>query len=71
MNASVALYGAVNDELAHYEVDVENASLTKRATVKVPANVQYAWPHPSRRFLSVAASNRGAGLNADCNHMSA
>lgn len=70
-NARVALYGAVDDELTHYEVDVENASLTKRATVKVPANVQYAWPHPSRHFLYVATSNRGHGLKADYNHVSA
>ncbi len=71
MNARVALYGAVDDELTHYEVDVANASLTKRATVKVPANVQYAWPHPSRQFLYVATSNRGHGLKADYNHLSA
>ena len=71
MNARVALYGAVDDELTHYDVDVENASLHRRATVKVPANVQYAWPHPSRQFLYVATSNRGAGLKADNNHLSA
>lgn len=71
MNARVALYGAVDDELTHYEVDVENASLLRRATVKVPANVQYAWPHPSRRFLYVATSNRGPGLKSDYNHVSA
>ena len=71
MNNRVALYGAVDDELTHYDVDVANTSLNKRATVKVPANVQYAWPHPSRRFLYVATSNRGHGLKADYNHLSA
>jgi 6-phosphogluconolactonase len=71
MTARVALYSAVDDELTHYEVDVESASLAKRATVKAPANVQYAWPHPSRQYLYVATSNRGAGLNADYNHVSA
>lgn len=71
MNARVALYGAVDDELTHYEVDVENAALTRRATVKAPSNVQYAWPHPSGRFLYVATSNRGAGLKSDYNHVSA
>ena len=71
MNARVALYGAVDDELTHYDVDVENASLLRRATVKVPANVQYAWPHPSRRFLYVATSNRGPGLKSDHHHVSA
>ena len=71
MNSRVALYGAVDDELTHYEVDVENFALTKRAMVKAPSNVQYAWPHPSRRFLYVATSNRGPGLKADNNHLSA
>lgn len=71
MNARVALYSAVDDELTHYAVSVENASLAKCATVKMPANVQYAWPHPSRRFLYVATSNRGPGLKFDYNHLSA
>jgi 6-phosphogluconolactonase (cycloisomerase 2 family) len=71
MNAPVALYSAVDDELTHYEVDVEAATLTQRATVKVPAKVQYAWPHPSRRTLYVSTSNRGKGLKADLNHNSA
>lgn len=71
MNSRVALYSAVDDELTHYEVDVENASLVRCATVKVPANVQYAWPHPSRRYLYVATRNRGHGLKADYNHVSA
>ena len=64
MNARVALYGAVDDELTHYEVDVENASLLRRATVKVPAKVQYAWPHPSRKYFYVAWSDGGASYTA-------
>ena len=71
MQAKVALYSAVGDELTHYEVDVEGAALVRRKTVKVPANVQYAWPHPSRRYLYVATSNRGPGLKADLNQISA
>lgn len=71
MNARVALYGSVDNELTHYDVDVADTSLTKRGTVKVPANVQYAWPHPSRQFLYVATSNRGPGLKSDSNHLSA
>lgn len=71
MTERVALYSAVDDELTHYDVDVDGTSLTKRATVKVPSNVQYAWPHPSRRFLYVATSNRGPGLKSDSNHLSA
>lgn len=71
MSSKVALYSAVGDELTHYEVDVERAVLTKRDTISVPANVQYAWPHPSKRYLYVATSNRGSSPTADLNHLSA
>src|SRR5713226_4222149 len=59
--ARVALYAAVGAELTEYDVDVENAALIKRGSVTLPANVQYAWPHPSRQFLYVAWSNGGPG----------
>ena len=36
----VALYANVGAELTRYEVDVENAALTKRETVTLPAGVQ-------------------------------
>jgi 6-phosphogluconolactonase (cycloisomerase 2 family) len=71
MTAQVALYSAVDEDLTHYEVDLESASLARRNTVKAPAHIQYAWPHPSRRYLYVATSNRGPGLKADLNHVSA
>lgn len=71
VNTKVVLYSAVDNELTHYEVDVEQATLAKRASVKVPAIVQYAWPHPSRKYLYVTTSNRGKGLKADFNHVSA
>ena len=71
MNAKVALYSAVGEELTHYDVDVEGAALVKRKTIQVPAVVQYAWPHPSKRYLYVATSNRGTGMKADFNHVSA
>jgi 6-phosphogluconolactonase (cycloisomerase 2 family) len=67
----LALYGAVDEELTHYEVDVDGAALVRRKTIEAPAHVQYAWPHPSRRWLYVATSNRGPGLKADRNHVSA
>ena len=71
MSSRVALYSAVDEELTHYEVDVAGAALVRRKSVKTPANIQYAWPHPSRRFLYAATSNRGAGLKADFNHIGA
>src|SRR5262245_26296186 len=45
----VALYANVGADLTHYDVDVAGAALTRRATVTLPAGVQYAWPHASRR----------------------
>lgn len=58
--AKLALYSTVGEEITHFDVDVDDATLTRRATIKVPANVQYAWPHPSRRWLYVASSDRGS-----------
>jgi 6-phosphogluconolactonase (cycloisomerase 2 family) len=57
----VALYANVGPELTQYDVDVENATLTKRGTVTLPAGVQYAWPHASRRYLYVASSSSASG----------
>ena len=61
MSNRVALYANVGAELTHYEVDVENATLTKRDTVTLPAGVQYAWPHKSGRYLYVATSSSESG----------
>jgi 6-phosphogluconolactonase len=57
----VALYAAVGPELTHYEVDVEGASLTRRATVSLPANIHYCWPHASRPILYIASSDSASG----------
>jgi 6-phosphogluconolactonase len=59
---AVALYAAVGPELIRYEMDVSNAILTKRESVVLPDNVQYAWPHPSGRYIYIAWSN-GAGAD--------
>lgn len=71
--ARAVLYSCVGEELTRYELDVAGAALTRRETIKVPAVVQYAWPHPSRRYIYVTTSNRGtgAGMSADSNHLSA
>jgi 6-phosphogluconolactonase len=57
----VALYANVGADLTHYDVDVAGAELIKRATVTLPAGVQYAWPHASRRHLYVASSSSAPG----------
>ena len=59
--SKVALYANVGPELTHYDVDVDSAALTKKGTVTLPAGVQYAWPHVSRRFLYVATSSSASG----------
>src|SRR5712664_1860441 len=56
-----ALYANVGAELTHYDVDVAGAALLKRETVTLPASVQYAWPHVSRRYLYVATSSSAPG----------
>src|SRR5215813_5330207 len=57
----VALYANVGADLTHYDVDVAGAALIKRDTVTLPAGVQYAWPHVSRRYLYVATSSSASG----------
>jgi 6-phosphogluconolactonase len=54
------LYAATGAELARYEVDAENLTLTKRESIQLPAAVQYAWPHPSHKFFYIVWSNGGA-----------
>src|SRR5262245_11855684 len=56
-----ALYANVGPDLTHYDIDVARAELVKRATVTLPAGVQYAWPHASRRYLYVASSSSASG----------
>jgi 6-phosphogluconolactonase len=58
------LYASVGPELSFYEVDVQGAALIKRGSVKLPANVQEAVPHPSKQYLYVAWSNGGPTYNA-------
>jgi 6-phosphogluconolactonase len=57
----IALYANVGADLTHYDVDVEGAALIKSATVTLPAAVQYAWPHVSRRYLYLATSSSAPG----------
>jgi 6-phosphogluconolactonase len=60
-SGKVALYANVGADLTHYAVDVASAELIKRETVTLPAGVQYAWPHASRRYLYVASSSSASG----------
>src|SRR6266446_6677172 len=60
-SSKVALYANVGADLTRYDVDIAGATLTKRETVALPAAVQYAWPHASRRYLYVASSSSAPG----------
>lgn len=69
----IALYASVGPELTQYDVDVDNATLTKQRMVTLPANVHYAWPHASGEYLYVASSNSASGMGpaGDKHHVSA
>jgi 6-phosphogluconolactonase len=58
----LALYASVGPELTHYDVDVVTSTLTRHGTVSLPANIQYVWPHASRRHLYVATSDSASGM---------
>jgi len=65
----LALYASVGNELTHYDVDVAGAALTRRASVELPANVQYVWPHATQPFLYAATSDSASGMGpAGTNH---
>ncbi|MGB6323519.1 MAG: beta-propeller fold lactonase family protein [Xanthobacteraceae bacterium] len=64
-------YASVGPLLTLYDIDVDGAALIKHGAVTLPANIQYAWPHPSRRFLYVVSSSGGPGIAGDKHHASA
>jgi len=55
-------YQSIGPDLTRYDVDADGATLEKRECVSTPgANIQYAWPHPSKKFLYVVSSDGGPG----------
>jgi 6-phosphogluconolactonase len=62
VTAKTFFYSSTGPQLSLFEVDVADAALERRSTVTLPANVQYAWPHPSKRYLYVVSSDGGPGL---------
>lgn len=65
MTTKTVFYASVGPELTLYDVDGADAALRKRATVTLPANIQYAWPHPSKRYIYVVSSSGGPGVAGD------
>ena len=53
------LYVSVGPELSWFECDPEAATLTKRGSIALSVNVQYAWPDRQRHALYVCISNGG------------
>ena len=64
-NPKTIYYASVGPLLKIFQVDVDGAQLHESGAVTLPANIQYAWPHPSRRYLYVVSSNGGPGLPGD------
>src|SRR6195256_6230166 len=58
------LYTSAGPELTQYDLDAIDGLLVKRTTIRLPANIQYAWPHPSRKYFYVAWSDGGASTAA-------
>lgn len=58
------LYASAGAGLALYDVDAKNASLVRKSSIRLPANVQYAWVHPSGKYFYVAWSDGGAATAA-------
>ena len=70
-NRKTVVYSGVGRQFTCYEVEVSAAALIKRDTVELMSTVQYAWPHPSRKFLYVSSSNGGPGLAGDRHFLAA
>jgi 6-phosphogluconolactonase len=60
--SKTVFYAGVGGDLTLYSVNIDDASLVKRYTVTVPGNIQYAWPHPSKRYIYVVSSDGGPAV---------
>jgi len=58
----LVVYASVGPELRWFDASVADATLEQRGTVRLPANVQYVWPHVSRRYLYATSSDSASGL---------
>src|SRR5215467_11689564 len=67
VTAKTVFYSSVGGDLTLYSVDIDDASLVKRNAVTLPANIQYAWPHPSTQYLYVVSSGGGPGVASNEN----
>jgi hypothetical protein len=63
LKGKTVLYASIGPALTLYDLDGD--ALVKRSTVTLPANIQYAWPHPSRKYFYIVSSNGGPGAAGD------
>lgn len=64
---TLPFYASVGPELFWYGLDEDSAQLRGMGSVRLPANVQYAWPDPAGfGFLYVAASSNQPGATDHC-----
>jgi 6-phosphogluconolactonase len=64
-------YASIGPELTLYDIDIDGAALIKRGAVTLPANIQYVWPYPSRRYLYAVSSNGGPQITGDTHRANA
>jgi 6-phosphogluconolactonase len=69
--AKTVYYASIGPELTLYDIDIDGAALIKRGAVTLPANIQYVWPHPSRRTLYAVSSNGGPQVTGDTHRANA
>jgi len=48
VTAKTVFYTSVGPDMTLFDIDIADATLQKRGAVTLPANIQYAWPHPSK-----------------------
>ena len=69
LKGKTVFYASIGPMLTLFDLDGD--ALIKRSSVTLPANIQYAWPHPSRKDLYVVSSNGGPGVAGDKHFASA
>src|ERR1700704_5523572 len=63
LKGKTVVYSSIGPALTLWDLDAD--ALVKRTTVTLPANIQYAWPHPSRKYFYIVSSNGGPGVAGD------
>jgi 6-phosphogluconolactonase (cycloisomerase 2 family) len=69
LKGKTVLYASLGPALTLFDLDGD--ALVKRGTVTLPANIQYAWPHPSRKYFYIVSSNGGPGVAGDKHYANA